>query len=45
MRDVFARIRREGGIHEVDAVLPTVKEIIALQGDAQMRELERRYLK
>ena len=45
MRDVFARIRRDGGIHEVDASLPTVKEIIALQGDAGMRELERRYLK
>ena len=45
MRDVFARIRRDGGIHEVDASLPAVKEIIALQGDAGMRELERRYLK
>jgi phosphoenolpyruvate phosphomutase len=45
MRDVFARIREDGGIHGVDAGLPTVKEIIALQGDAGMRELERRYLK
>jgi phosphoenolpyruvate phosphomutase len=45
MRDVFARIRQDGGIHGVDAGLPTVKEIIALQGDAHMRELERRYLK
>jgi phosphoenolpyruvate phosphomutase len=45
MRDVFARIRRDGGIHGVDAGLPSVKEIIALQGDAAMRELERRYLK
>ncbi|WP_419340770.1 phosphonopyruvate hydrolase [Achromobacter sp. PD1] len=45
MRDVFARIRRDGGIHQVDAALPAVKEIIALQGDAHMRELERRYLK
>ncbi|QCS64588.1 phosphonopyruvate hydrolase [Achromobacter denitrificans] len=45
MRDVFARIRRDGGIHEVDAVLPPVKDIIALQGDTAMRELERRYLK
>ncbi|MCW0206553.1 phosphonopyruvate hydrolase [Achromobacter veterisilvae] len=45
MRDVFARIRRDGGIHEVDAGLPSVKEIIGLQGDAGMRELERRYLK
>ncbi len=45
MRDVFARIRRDGGIHAVDADLPSVKDIIALQGDAAMRELERRYLK
>jgi phosphoenolpyruvate phosphomutase len=45
MRDVFARIRQDGGIYGVDAGLPTVKEIIALQGDARMRELERRYLK
>ncbi|MGS1109245.1 phosphonopyruvate hydrolase [Achromobacter anxifer] len=45
MRDVFARIRCDGGIHQVDAGLPTVKEVIALQGDARMRELERRYLK
>jgi phosphoenolpyruvate phosphomutase len=45
MRDVFARIRSDGGIHQVDAALPAVKEIIALQGDAHMRELERRYLK
>lgn len=45
MRDVFARIRRDGGIHAVDADLPSVKDIIALQGDAAMRELEQRYLK
>ncbi|AHV93407.1 phosphonopyruvate hydrolase [Bordetella holmesii] len=45
MREVFARIRAEGGIAEVDAHLPTVKEIIALQGDAGMRELEKRFLR
>ncbi|MDQ2140741.1 phosphonopyruvate hydrolase [Alcaligenaceae bacterium B3P038] len=45
MRQVFAQIRREGGIASVDATLPTVKEIIALQGDAHMRKIEAAYLK
>ena len=45
MRDVFARIRREGGIAEVDKRLPSVKDIIALQGDAHMREVEANFLR
>lgn len=45
MREVFARIRADGGIHGVDAGLPTVRDIIGLQGDAGMRELERRFLR
>ncbi|MBR8655619.1 phosphonopyruvate hydrolase [Achromobacter sp. Marseille-Q0513] len=45
MRDVFARIRRDGGVHEVNAMLPTVGDIMALQGDAAMRELERKFLR
>lgn len=45
MREVFARIRHDGGIHGVDAGLPTVRDIIDLQGDADMRELERRFLR
>ncbi|NWE26451.1 phosphonopyruvate hydrolase [Pseudomonas gingeri] len=45
MRTVFATIRAEGGIREVDRSLPSVKEIIALQGDVQMRELEAKYLR
>lgn len=45
MREVFARIRKDGGIHGVDAGLPTVRDIIDLQGDANMRELERRFLR
>ena len=45
MRDVFPRIRRDGGVHEVNAMLPTVGDIMALQGDAAMRELERRFLR
>lgn len=45
MREVFARIRKDGGIHGVDAGLPTVRDIIDLQGDADMRELERSFLR
>ncbi|NDL61881.1 phosphonopyruvate hydrolase [Acerihabitans arboris] len=45
MREVFAQIRRDGGINQVDRTLPTVKDIIELQGDAAMRVLEQRYLR
>jgi phosphonopyruvate hydrolase len=45
MQQVFAQIRKDGGIANVDAGLPSVKAIIELQGDAQMRELERQYLR
>lgn len=45
MRQAFAQIRHEGGIHNLDATLPTVKAVIELQGDARMRELEQRYLR
>lgn len=45
MRDVFAKIRAQGGIQNVDEALPSVKDIIALQGDTQMRNLEAKYLR
>jgi len=45
MRRVFAQIRRDGGLHRVDAELPSVKEIIALQGDEAMRAIEAGYLR
>jgi len=45
MRAVFDQIRREGGIAGVDASLPTVNEIIALQGDQHMRGLEANFLR
>jgi len=45
MRKVFAQIREDGGIHAVDATLPAVNEIIALQGDPHMRAIEAAYLK
>ncbi|ALM82247.1 phosphonopyruvate hydrolase [Bordetella sp. N] len=45
MREVFARIRTDGGIRRVDKDLPTVAEIIRLQGDKYMRTLESLYLR
>lgn len=45
MRSVFAQIRKQGGILEVDKMLPSVKEIIALQGDEHMRGVESRFLR
>jgi phosphoenolpyruvate phosphomutase/phosphonopyruvate hydrolase len=45
MRSVFARIRKDGGIREVDSTLPSVKEIMALQGDDDMRRVESSFLR
>lgn len=45
MQSVFAQIRKDGGIKHVDKMLPSVKEIIGLQGDAHMRTLEERFLR
>lgn len=45
MRSIFNRIRSDAGIANVDAMLPSVEEIIELQGDRRMRELEAAYLK
>lgn len=45
MRAVFQRIRSDGGIQNVDATLPTVEEIMDLQGERRMRELEAAFLK
>lgn len=45
MRDLFARIRADGGAHRLDAELPSVVDILVLQGDDHMREIERRFLK
>ena len=45
MRAVFARILAEGGIAGVESSIASVTEIFALQGDAQMRELEARFLR
>ena len=45
MQTVFAQIRRDGGIYNVDATLPPVSAIIELQGDQHMRKLEAAYLR
>jgi phosphoenolpyruvate phosphomutase len=45
MRKVFEQIRRDGGIASVERDLPTVTDIIDLQGDAHMRALEARFLR
>ena len=45
MRSVFAQIRKDGGIREVDKNLPTVQEIIRLQSDEHMRAVEASYLR
>lgn len=45
MQAVFAQIRQDGGIQNVDAGLPSVKTIIGLQGDAYMRQIEARFLR
>ncbi|HEX7557923.1 MAG TPA: phosphonopyruvate hydrolase [Usitatibacter sp.] len=45
MQAAFAQIRREGGIAGVDKTLPTVGDIIELQGDARMRALESKFLR
>jgi phosphonopyruvate hydrolase len=45
MEKVFAQIRRDGGIRQVDAELPSVRHIMDLQGDDRMRDVEARFLK
>ena len=45
MADVFARIRADGGIQNVDGDIVPVTRIFELQRVAQMKEREKRYLK
>jgi phosphonopyruvate hydrolase len=45
MRSTFARILAEGGLAGVESSIATVAEIFDLQGDARMREWERRFLR
>jgi phosphoenolpyruvate phosphomutase len=45
MKDVFARIRLDGGIHNVNKDIVTVEEIFRLQVMAKMKTDETRFLK
>jgi hypothetical protein len=45
MRDIFAAIRRDGGIHQVDKRIATVEEIFELQRVPAMKEAEKKYLR
>ena len=45
MQDVFARIRRDGGIHNVDRDIVGVEEIFRLQGMDAVKATEKKYLR
>jgi 2-methylisocitrate lyase-like PEP mutase family enzyme len=45
MKDVFARIRLDGGIHNVNKDIVTVEEIFRLQGMEKMKTDETKFLK
>jgi len=45
MRQVFAQIRRDGGIHRVDKQIASVEEIFELQRVPAMKAAEKKYLR
>jgi phosphoenolpyruvate phosphomutase len=45
MRQVFAAIRADGGIHNVDKRIVSVEEIFELQLMAEMKAIEQKYLR
>jgi len=45
MREVFAAIRRDGGIHQVDQRIASVEDIFELQRVAAMKAAEKEYLR
>jgi phosphoenolpyruvate phosphomutase/phosphonopyruvate hydrolase len=45
MREVFAAIRRDGGIHHVDKRIASVEDIFELQRVAAMKAAEKKYLR
>jgi phosphonopyruvate hydrolase len=45
MQDVFRRILADGGIAGVEKDIASVADVFALQGDAHMRELEKKFLR
>jgi phosphoenolpyruvate phosphomutase len=45
MRETFARIRQDGGIHGVEADIATVEQVFELQGMSKVKENEKRFLR
>src|SRR3984957_19688140 len=45
MREAFAQIRRNGGIHQIDKRIATVEEIFELQRVPAMKVAEKKYLR
>ena len=45
MREVFAAIRRDGGIHQVESRIASVDDIFNLQRVAAMKAAEKKYLR
>jgi phosphonopyruvate hydrolase len=45
MQDVFARVRKDGGIHNIDGDIVPVSEIFRLQRMDRVKDLEKRFLR
>jgi phosphoenolpyruvate phosphomutase len=45
MRETFARIRRDGGIHGVEAHIASVDDVFDLQGMGRVKDDEKRFLR
>jgi phosphonopyruvate hydrolase len=45
MREVFAQIRRDGGIHQIDKQIAAVEDIFDLQRVVAMKAAEKKYLR
>ena len=45
MRKTFAQIRKEGGIHGVEAAIATVDDVFDLQGMGRVKDDEKRFLR
>ena len=45
MRENFAQIRRDGGIHQVDKQIASVEDIFDLQRVGAMKAAEKKYLR
>ena len=45
MQEIFATIRRDGGIHNIDSRIAPLKEIFRLQGLAETKENEKQFVR